>query len=122
MRLQRRGVAQDCLLQPLHLRRRLQSELFVEAEASVLVRLERVGLPAAPIKGQHRQAQGPLPRRMLRYQLFEFAHDESMLARLDPDVDPVLVRDGAQLFKPGDLPLRERLERHVDEGRTTPQR
>ena len=86
------------------------------------MRLERVGLPAAPIKGPHQQAQGPLARRILRHQPFELADDEGVLARLDPDVDPVLVRDGAQLFKPGDLPLRERLERHVDEGRTTPQR
>ena len=119
---ERRVVAQDRLLHLSQLQRRLETQLLVQAPPALLVGLERIGLPAAAVEGQHQQSDQPLARRMLGRQLLELTDDEGVLTLLQARLDAVLERGGAELLQPSDLPLGERLEPDVREGWTAPER
>ena len=121
-RLERRILAQDRLFEAPQLRRGLESELRVQPAPAPRVDLQRVGLAPAAIQGQHEQAEQPLARRMLGDQLFELGDDERVLPRRQARVDALFQRGEAQLLEPGDLSLRERLERDIGQGRPAPQR
>ena len=58
---------------------------------------------------------------MLGDQLFELGDDESVLTRRQPRADALFQRGEAQLLEPGDLSLRERLERDIGQRRPAPQ-
>ena len=58
---------------------------------------------------------------MLGGQLLELGDDERVLALRQTRVDALLQRGDAQLLEPGDLSLRERLERDIGQGGPAPQ-
>ncbi len=55
-------------MQLLKRRRRLDAQLLHEHPTGVLVRLERLGLPSAPIQGEHELPAGPLPERVVAHE------------------------------------------------------
>ena len=120
-RIEGRIVAQDRFFEAPQLRRGLESELLVQPSPVLRVDLQRVGLASAAIQGQHEQLDEPLARRMLGGQLFELGDDERVLARRQARVDALFSGGEAQLLEPGDLSLRERVERDIGQRRPSPQ-
>jgi hypothetical protein len=113
-------VRQDRPLQGLQLRPRAQSELLVQHASRLAVGLERLALAAGAVEGEHQLATEALPERVPRHQHLELRHQPAVAPELEVRLDAVLDRRRAQLLQPGDLGLRERLEREVGERRATP--
>ena len=102
-----RLVPQDLRLEPLELRAGLDAELLDEPCARVLIRVERLRLPARAVERQHELAAERLAERVLANERLELAHDVTVPAELEIRLDPLLVRDESQLLEPADLGLRE---------------
>ena len=73
---------------------RLDPQLVDEDRAGVAVRLQRLGLPTGAVEGLHQQAAGSLPKRMLRDEALQLAHDIGVAAERELGLDPPL--DGQQ--------------------------
>ncbi len=66
-------LAQDRPFEPLELRRRIDAELVDERLAGAAVRVERIGLPAAPIEREHQEPDRALAERVLGDERLELA-------------------------------------------------
>ena len=82
-----RIVLEDPALEGAELRRRLEPEL-VERRARVAVGVERVGLPAGAVEGEHQLAAEPLTMRMCGDERLELAGERRRAARVEIQVDP----------------------------------
>ena len=107
-------------MQLLQRRRRLYPELVDEHLARVLVRLERLRLPAAAVEREHELAARALAHRVLTHELLEPADELGRATELELRLHPLLDRRQPKLLEPGRLVLGERLIREVAERRTTP--
>ena len=118
-----RGIlAQDRLLQAPQLGSRLQPQCLDERVAGVAERVERLGLPARAVKGQHQQRPEALAQRVL---VDQRAQPADRLA-VAPGVEVVLERQlggrKVQLLQPAHLRGRERLLAHAGERGSVPER
>ena len=77
--------------------------------------LQRVGLAAAAIEGEHELPGEALARRVLGDQVLQLADQLGLAARGEIGLDARLQRGQALLLEPRDLRLREGLERQLGE-------
>ena len=71
--------------------------------------LERFGLPAAAVQGEHQLAVEVLAKRLLRYGGLQLRDQISVPAERELGLDPCLESRPAPLLQAGDLGLREPL-------------
>ena len=116
-----RLLAQDPLFEPAQLGPRLEPELAVQGLPQAAVRGEGVGLPAAPVEGEHQLAVHALAHRVLGGEPLEPGHRHGVPSEREVGVHGEL--DGAQpqLLELRDLGLGERLVGEVRERLAAPQ-
>ena len=105
------------LLQPL---RRVDAELVAKHPLEALERLERLGMPAAAVEGEHQLASQPLTERVPANERIELGHELSVEAERELRVDALLEADEALLLEPRLLEPGERLL-ELGERRAAPQ-
>ena len=120
--VERRVLAEDRLLELAQRGARLDPELLDEHAARLLVRLERLGLPAAAVEREHQLAAEPLAERVLGDQRLELGDEVGVGAERELGVDQILQRRRRELLEPRGLAKRERLEEQVGERRPAPER
>ena len=109
---------------PLEARQRragLEPELRDERLAGVAIDGERLGLPAAPVEGQHELAARALAERLLRDQPLELGDQRAVPAEREVRLDALLESGDPQLLELRDVQLQGRLVRDVGERGAAPQ-
>ena len=101
---------------------RLEAQLVHERAPRVLVGLERLGLTAGAVEGEHELRAHPLPVRVRRREPLELADQLRVAAERQVGVEAVLDRGQAQLLQPGDVGLERGLESEVAERGPAPER
>lgn len=86
-------------MQGLHPLARFDAELLGEEVARVLVGGQGLGLPSAPVEGQHQQVPEPLPEREFGDQPDQLGHQPRVLPELQPDLGARLKRGGPLLVQ-----------------------
>ena len=113
-------MLQHRVLHALQLRPRHDAELLIEQTAGRLVGGQCVGLPPAPVEGDHELGPQPLPQRVLLYQFGELAHQVGVHAEGEVGARPRLERLETKLPEPvhgaGDEGRA-----HPGQGRSVPQ-
>ena len=120
-RLELGVLAQDRLVQVAQLRTRFRADRLHEGSAEVAVGLERVGLPAGAIEGEHPLGVQALSQRLLGRDRLDLPDDLPVPAARQVAVHGQLDRPQAQLLQAADLAARERLVRDVGQRRAAPQ-
>ena len=115
-------VVQDRVLQRAKLIAGLDAGLAGEPLPRLVVRLERLRLPPAPVERQHEVAGEPLARGMLGDHPPQLCDQLGMPAGREVRLDARLDGGLLLLLEPRDLDLGERLECQVREWRPAPQR
>ena len=108
-------------MQSPQLRSGLDAAGLDEDGASVAIGLERIGLAARAVQGQHPLRVQRLAQRLLEDQSLELADALAVAAGGQVMVDRELDRRQPQLLEPADLGGGERLAGDVVERRTAPQ-
>ena len=121
-RAERLVLSEDRLLELPELVGGIDPELLDEHPPDVLVRLERLGLPAAAVQREHQLRAGPLPVRLGRDERLEVGDNVEVPPERELRVDELLPRRELQLLEPRDLRARERLERQIGERRPAEER
>ena len=114
-------MAKDRRVQLLKRRRRLDAQLLHEHPTGFLVRLERLGLPSAPIQGEHELPAGSLPERIVAHEPFELPDELRSAAKFQLGLDPLLDRGQAELLEAGRFVLGEALVGEVAERCAAPE-
>ena len=105
------GILTENRLLELHDRpARLEAELLHQHAPRVLVGLQRLGLPAAAVQGEHQLPAQPLAQRMTGDEGLELGDDLAVASEREVGLDPFLDGGQAELLEAGDLLLRERVE------------
>ena len=121
-RVERRVLAQDRLLEPRELRRRLDPERVDQRAPQRAVGGERVLLAAGAVERGHQLGGEALVGRVLVHERLELGDEPAVLAERELGLDALLERGEAQLLEPRDRRRRERLVGEVGERRAAPQR
>lgn len=100
---------------------RLEAELRREGAASLLVGLQRLGLPPRAVEGEHQLAPGPLAQRLLGDQLLQLDDELVVASELELGLDPLLPGGESELVESRDLRLREVRVAELQERRATPE-
>ena len=117
-----RGILlEDALVELAQPASRFDPELLDEHPAGVRVDLERLGLAAGAVEGQHELAAGALSQRLGRDQPLQPPDHLLVVAEREVGLDPVLARGQMKLLEPGDLGLGERLVGQVAKRRAPPE-
>ena len=95
------GPGAHGLLQPLELGTGLDAEVLDEGGPGHPGDVERLGLPARPVQGQHELGLRALAERLLGDQGAQLVEDVGVAAELELGVDPVDAGADAQLLQPG---------------------
>ena len=96
-------------------------ELVGQREPCGSVGLERLGLAAAAVEGQHQLAKEPLPPRMRRRELLQLADERRVPSEPELGVDSLLLRREPQLVEPFGREPGEVLLADVYERRPAPE-
>src|SRR5262249_58424779 len=83
-------LAQDRPLQVTQCRARCDAELLVELRPRVLVRSERIGLPAGPVESEHQLLAESLAERVTLDERRDLADELDVPAQLEVGVDAIL--------------------------------
>jgi len=94
-------AAEDTQVDLLELSRWVDAEPSREQLPSLVVNLERLGLPARRVQRAHEQGTGALGQRVARHQGAELADEAGSLPEGQVGLDAVGQRAGAQLGQPG---------------------
>ena len=116
-----RILGEDPVFERAQLGSGLDAELFDEHVAGVLVRAQRVGLPARPVEGEHEQLAEPLANRVLLGQPLGLDRDRRVTTALEVDRELGFERDDVQVLQALALGLRPRFVRDVRERLAPPQ-
>ncbi len=108
-------------MQLLELATRLDPELLDQDPPPFLVGVERLGLPARPIEGEHVLTAEPFPDWMLLDQTLELADKLGVMRSIQVGLDPLFERHEPNLFEMRDMGLSERLEDEVGQRRAAPE-
>ena len=100
----------------------LDPQIIDQLPARVLVGLQRVRLPVAPIQSKHEVRTEPLAIGVLADQRLELHNHVGMAAERELRLDQLLERRDPQVVETGDLAPGERLADEVAERRAAPQR
>src|SRR5207244_10954098 len=114
-------VREDESLEPLELRARVETQLVPEQPARRAVELERIGLAAGAIEGQHEQGAQTLLERVRRHERFQLADELHVAPELEIDLDPFEQRREASLVQPFGLAGGEAFEAKIGERRSAPE-
>ena len=106
--LQRRILAKNQRLQLLQLSRGFDPELLHQQLACIAIRLQRVGLAARAVEGQHELPAKALAEGMLGDEALELGDEVGRPAQLEIGVDPALERGEPELLEPLTLGRHER--------------
>ena len=99
---------QQLLVDPGQLAARIDAELVGEAPPGLAEDAQRLGLPAAPVQGDHQQPGGLLAQRVGGRERGQLGHRRGGLPLGEQQIGPLLDRRGAQLGEPPPLRLGER--------------
>ena len=113
-------MAQDRRLELTEERRRLQTQLFPQHALELAVDLERFGLPAAAVEGEHELTAKTLPHGVLADQLPQLSCECARRADCQVRIDPLLQASQVQFLQPGDLGLCERFVAEIGQCRALP--
>ena len=119
---ERHVLAQDRLLEIAQLGVRLEPELLVEERSEHPVRLERVGLPARAVEGDHELRAEPLVERVEAGERLQLSDGLGLASDGEHRFEARLERLEPQSLEPRDLRLCERLGCEVGERRPAPER
>ncbi len=86
----------------------VDTQLVRQHLAGVVEGLQRLGLPSAPVEGDHQQPSHPLPERVLGHQRGQLRHGSLVAAELEQDVGPLFGGGRPQLGQPDPLGAGER--------------
>ena len=120
-RVERRVLDEDRALEPRQGGARLDAELVEQRALRLVVRVERLRLPAGAVESEDQQAAEALAERMLCDEAFELTDEVGVAPQLQLRVDAIFDRDEPQRLEPCDLRLGERLEREVGERSPIPE-
>jgi hypothetical protein len=115
-------LAQDRPLKLAKCRSRLYPDCTDECSACVLIDLERLGLPAAAVEGQHQFPTQTFAVGVLPNQCVQLGDHLVVPTELELDCESLLRRRQPELFKPRDLDLDARLIGNVLERLSAPKR
>ena len=118
---QARIVAQDPALQLVQRRRWLKPELLNEPTACGRELLERFGVAARPVKGQHQARQEPFAQRVLAHQPLELGHELGPASHRQIRLDPGLQPAQPEFLQAPGVDAGVRVVRNVRPRRTPPQ-
>ena len=134
MRLRRRGrrrpcapgvergiLPQNCPLELLERRARVDAEAVDERAPRVLIHVERLGLAAGPIESEHEVGSQPFAERVPGDEAFELPDELGMTAEGEIGLDASFLCGQAKLLEPGDLSLCEGLVGEVRERGAAPE-
>src|SRR5262249_48647754 len=119
--IERRVMLEDCPLELLQLRPRLDSQLVDQRSARRAVRGEGVGLSATAVAGEHLQGAGSLAEWVLGRQLFELAHELGLASASEIRLDASLESHEPELVEPGGCLPQDAFVDDVCQGWTTPE-
>ena len=123
---QRRGellvLVEDRRLELAQLDAGLEAELVAERPAQHAIHLERVGLPAHAIEGEHEQTMGPLAQRVRSDELLQRPDRLLRAPEREQRLEPLLVDEQALRLQALALQRCERLVEKVRKRRTAPER
>src|SRR4029453_7140628 len=105
--LERGILAENRLVELAQLPARLDAELVDERPPCVLVDVERLGLPTAPVEREHQQRTEPLTERMLGGERFELRDQVCPAAQRKVPLDPFLENRQPPFLETADLLPRE---------------
>ena len=120
--LERGILAENGLVELAQLPARLDAELVDERPSGVLVDVERLGLPTAPVEREHQQRAEPLTQRMLGGERLELRDQVWPATEREVCLDPFLENRQPPFLEAADLLPRETGVGDVGQGRATPQR
>ena len=100
---------------------RLDAQLVDELPSGLLVHVERLGLPAAPVEREHQLRTEPLPQRMLGGERLELRDQVCPATEREVCLDPLLENRQPSFLEAADLLPREAGVGDVGEGRPTPE-
>ena len=100
---------------------RIDAQGLGQFAPGVRVDLQRLGLPAAAVQGQHQLGAQPLTQREFGHQFPQLRDEFAVPAERQAGRRPVLQRRKPQLLQPGRLRGGERRLPHVGERRPAPQ-
>ncbi|EFK99548.1 predicted protein [Streptomyces sp. SPB78] len=110
------GAAEHRLVRRAERLARVDAELFGEDGAALVVRLERVGLPAAPVQRRHELRPYALAHRVLGDEPGQFGGHEVVPAEFEVRVDARLQGEQAFLLQRGEFRLAQLLRRVGERG------
>ena len=99
----------------------LEAELVAQIRPRLAERLERIRLPARAVESEHQLLAPPFARRLGRDECCDLAHEVSGVSGCERRVDPLLLRQEAELHELGDLAASELVECDVRIRRAAPQ-
>ena len=114
-------LGEDCKLEPLKRRRRLEPEFIHQHGTRPSVDLQRGRLSSGSVEREHELASKPLMQWMVCHELLQFGDKLRVTAQKKVGLDPVFERDEPKLFESCDRGLRERVVREVGERHTAPE-
>ena len=123
-----RGALERCVLAengPLELLERrpgLEAELVGEMRAGLPVGLERLGLAAAPVEGDHVEPPRPFAQRVRAGEVARLGRDLGVPAARELGLEPALERQDAQLLQARRDRRHRRLVDEIRERRAAPER
>ena len=100
----------------------LDPELIDERAPRALIGVERLGLAAAPVEGEHQLAAQPLAQRVLGDERLELAGQLGVPAGGEILLDALLDAGEPEILEPRDLGLGEPRVGEIGERRATPER
>ena len=104
--LERRVLGEDRGLQALELRARVQAEVLDQDVAGAAVGVERVGLAAGAVEGEHQLRVQALAEGVLGGEALELAGDGGVAAEREVVLEPLLERVQARAHQPVGLDQR----------------
>ena len=119
--VQGRILREDRQLELPQLQAWLDRQLVDQQRADGAVALQRVGLPAAAVQGEHQLPPESLPQRMFGHELSEFGAQHRVQPGGQLRLDAVLDHHEAERFEPLHLEPGERLGLQVSERTAAPQ-
>src|SRR5258708_7485234 len=106
-------MVEDRLLEFLQLPARVQAELAAQPRGTTTAPVERIGLPAAAVEGEHQPLEQVLPVRVFPDQPLELRNDAAMLAKFELRADARLERSQHELLERSCFALGPRLSTKV---------
>ena len=114
-------MVQNRTLELLQGQARLETELVGECTPPVAIDIERFGLTANLVEGEHELAAQPLAQRVRANERLELGNHGASAAQREIGVDPLLGCLHSELLQACDLPASELLVGEVGQRRAAPQ-